>query len=119
MCTICCDPHSLTRTQPQLLKKTTHDKESTYIYIYIYIHHHHHGSVALGWLNVGDRCSSLVVCGSGQLGLGELTCGDAWLTSEGDSDGLLEHVCLSRLRGVSSERRRRRIAVPLSEEEHE
>ena len=49
------------------------------------------------------------------LGLESSTCGDTWLTSEGNLDGLLEHVCV-----VSPwERRRRRIAVHLSEEEHE
>ena len=42
----------------------------------------------------------LLLCGGGQLGLGELTCGDAWLTGDGDCDGLLEHVCLPSLRGV-------------------
>ena len=47
----------------------------------------------------------------------ELTCEDAWLTSEGNLDGFLEHVWLSRLLGVFGERRRKRYTVPLSEKE--
>ena len=47
----------------------------------------------------------------------ELICDDTWLTSEGNLDGLLEHVWLSsllgRLRGDDAG------TVPLSEEEHE
>ena len=48
-CSICSYPHSLMRTPPEWLKKTTHDKS-----------HAIYCTVALGWRNVGDRCSSLV-----------------------------------------------------------
>ena len=33
-----------------------------------------------------------LLCGGGQLGLGEPTCVDAGLRGEGDCDGLLEHL---------------------------
>ena len=42
----------------------------------------------------------LLLCGGGQLALGELFFGDAWLTGGGECDGLLGHVSLSSGRGV-------------------
>ena len=48
----------------------------------------------------------------------ELTCEDAWSTSEGNLVGLLEHVWLSMLLGLFEERRRTRCTVPVSQEEY-
>ena len=58
----------------------------------------------------------LLLCGGGQLGLWELICGDAWVTGERDCVGLLEHVCLSSLRGICVGGTQEE---HLSEEEHE
>ena len=48
----------------------------------------------------------------------ELTCEDAWSTSEGNLVGLLEHVWLSMLLGLFEERRRTRYTVPVSQKEY-
>ena len=54
----------------------------------------------------------LLLCGK-HLGFGEVSFGDAWLTGEGDCEGLVEHGCLSCLRGCETQEEN------LSEVEHE
>ena len=50
----------------------------------------------------------------------ELGCGDAWLTSEGNVDGLLEHVWLLTLCGVFVGKTQEQIGCSsVFEEEHE
>ena len=98
--TICSYQQSLTLTPHEWLRKTIHDKQSKYIITV--------ASRSLGATLV-DRCSSPVVWWW-TVGPWNFTCGNAWLTGQGDCE-----VCWNTFLSVESApvKRRRSICLKL------